>query len=279
MFRTSLRPYYLIGGLIAIGLVITAAGGLLIEGLYKPFLSEPIVAFQFFQDLVSLLAAPLLIAAMYFTRRGSLRAFVIWAGLLVYVGYYYAFYAFGFVYTVFYPLYLALVGLAVASLIGLLASVDMARFRSHIGDQMPVRLISTILGSAFLFVPIWLSMLVHQIKAQQPGETDLVFVLDLCFLIPATAVAAVQIWRRRALGYLLSGVLLVKVAVSGLLLTGGELLKLQRRLPPALDQMMLYIFLGVAGSIGLVSFMQNLSDHQDTQTRSESLRPPHRPRG
>jgi hypothetical protein len=273
MIRISLRLYYLMGTLIAALLAVTAAAGLFVEGLYRPFLSETLIAFQFFQDLVSLIFAPLLLVAMYLTSRGSLRAFVIWAGLLVYVAYYYAFYAFGFVYTLFYPLYLALIGLASASLIGMLTSVDLQTFRTHVSDRMPVRFIGVVLGTAVLFVPIWLSMMVQHIAAQQASETDLVFVFDLCFLIPAIVFAAVQIWRRRPIGYLLCGVLLIKATISGLLLTGGELLKMQRGLPPALDQLAMYVFLGVAGLLGLVFYMRNLHDQPGSEARSEALRP------
>jgi hypothetical protein len=212
------------------------------------------------QDLASLAAAPLLLAAMYLTSRGSLRAFAAWNGLLIYVGYYYAFLAFDFVYSAFYPLYLALVGLSIASLIGLLAGADLALFRARVSDRMPARFIAAVLGSAALFVPIWLSMLVPRIIAQQPGETDLVFVLDLCFLIPAMVFAAAQIWRRRPLGYLLGGALLVKATISGLLLTGGELLSMQRGRPPALDQLAMYVFLGAAGMAGLFFYLRNLRD-------------------
>jgi hypothetical protein len=279
MLRTSLRPYYLMGALIAALLIVTAAAGLLIEGLYRPFLSEPIVAFQFFQDLISLLFVPLLVAAMYLTSRGSPRAFVIWNGLLVYVAYYYAFYAFGFVYTVFYPLYLVLVGLATYSLIGLLTGVDLEAFRARVDERMPVRFIGVVLGTAVLFVPIWLGMMVQRIAARQPAETGLVFVFDLCFLIPAIAFAAVQVWRRRPSGYLLSGVLLIKATVSGLLLTGGEFLKMQRGLPPALDQLAMYVFLGVAGLLGLVLYMRNLRDQPGQEARREGLRPLGQPYG
>jgi hypothetical protein len=278
MIRTSLRPYYLMGALIVALLAVTATAGLFVEGLYRPFLNEPIVAFQFFQDLISLIFAPLLVAAMYLTGRGSLRAFVVWCGLLVYVAYYYAFYAFGFVYTVFYPLYLALVGLASYSLIGLLASVDLEAFRARVDDRMPVRFIGVVLGTAVFFVPIWLGMMVQRIAAQQPAETDLVFVFDLCFLIPAIVFAAVQIWRRRPIGYLLSGVLLIKATVSGLLLTGGEFLKMQRGLPPALDQLAMYVFLGVVGLLGLVFYMRNLHEQPGQEAHRKALRPLSQPR-
>jgi hypothetical protein len=259
------------GILIVALLLLTAGAGVFVEDIYSPFLNETVVAFQFFQDLLSLLFAPLLLVVMFWTQRGSLRAFILWAGLLIYVAYYYAFYCFGFVYTVFYPLYLMLMGLATFSLIGMLARVDLQRFHRHVGDKMPVRLVSGVLAMTLLFVPIWLSIMFHGIRTQQAGTTDLVFVLDLPFLIPACALAAVQIWRRRPLGYLLSGPLLFKAAVSGILLTGGEFLKIQQGLPPALDQLAMYLFLAVVGSTGLVLYMRNLQDGQAQTTEFSSL--------
>jgi hypothetical protein len=267
MVRSSLQPYIVMSVLISVLLVITAGVGLWIEGLYSPFLSETLVAFQFFQDLLSLLFAPLLLVVIFFAHRGSLRAFVIWVGLLVYTIYYYAFYCFGFVYTNVYSLYLALMGLAAYSLIGLLTSVDLQFFRQHVSDKMPVRLISGVLGMTVLFTPIWLGMLVQGIKTQQVGTTDLVFVLDLPFLIPACTFAAVQIWRRQPLGYLLSGPLLFKATISGVLLTGGEFLKMQRGLPPAYDQLAMYLFLATVGSIGFVQYMRNLQMEPSTIAR------------
>jgi hypothetical protein len=234
MIHPSLRPYYLVGAMIAALLAVAAGAGLADPGIYRPFLSPPLVAFQYLQDLASLAAAPLLLAAMYLTSRGSLRAFAAWNGLLIYVGYYYAFLAFDFVYSAFYPLYLALVGLSIASLIGLLAGADLALFRARVSDRMPARFIAAVLGSAALF--------------------------DLCFLIPAMVFAAAQIWRRRPLGYLLGGALLVKATISGLLLTGGELLSMQRGRPPALDQLAMYVFLGAAGMAGLFFYLRNLRD-------------------
>jgi hypothetical protein len=106
VFCHSLRPAYLMGGLIALLLAITAAAGLLVRDIYQPFMSEGLVAAQFIQDFVSLLCAPLLVAAIILIRRGSARAFILWGGLMVYTVYYYAFYAFDHVVTVVYPLYI-----------------------------------------------------------------------------------------------------------------------------------------------------------------------------
>jgi hypothetical protein len=202
-----------------------------------------------------------------------MRAFVIWIGILIFTAYYYAFYCFDFVYTFVYPLYLAIMGLATYSFIGLLTSVDLNSFQQRVGDKIPVRLISVVLGMTILFTPIWLAMMWQGIKTQQVGTTDLVFVLDLPFLIPACALAAVQLWRRRPFGYFVSGPLLFKATVSGLLLTGGELLKMQRGLAPALDQLALYLILAVVGMVSLVQYLRNLQDAPRQATETTVLQP------
>lgn len=278
MMRTSLRPYYLMGSLIAAFLVVTAAAGLLVEGLYQPFIRPELLVGLPVQDAVSLLSAPLLLAAMYFTGRGSLRAFVLWAGLLVYVTYYYAFYVFGFAYTPFYPLYLAMVGLGTYSLIGLLTGANLETLSDHVRDRMPVRFIAVVLGSALLFVPLWLSLILQAIRTQQAIGADLVFVLDLCFLIPAMTFSAVQIWKRRPVGYLLSGVLLLKATLSGVLLTLGSLRQMQLGFQVAVEEMGMYVFLALAGLSALLLYMRNLRDQVGQEIRRDQSRPSKRER-
>lgn len=260
MLHDSLRPYTVMGSLIALLLAVTAGAGLFIPEFYSPFITQPnLVAALYIQDLVSLLGAPVLVAAMWWTLRGSRRAFVVWCGVLVYSVYYYAFYVFGNAYNVLYPLYLALMGLGVYSLIGLLAGVNLPAYVAGVDSRMPTRTLAVILLIALLFVPLWGSMLVQDIRAQQPRSTALVFVLDLCFLLPAITIAGVQLWRRQSFGYLLSGVLLIKAAVSGILLAGSTLWAVQlgyMALP--VEEMGMYLFLTVAGSAGVFLYMRHL---------------------
>ncbi len=70
MFHGSLRPHYVMGALIAALLAITGAAGLLNPSMYLPFIASSLVAGMPVQDLMSLLAAPLLIAAMVYAGRG-----------------------------------------------------------------------------------------------------------------------------------------------------------------------------------------------------------------
>lgn len=254
----------IMGSLIALLLVITAGAGILIPSFYSPFITAPsMAAALWIQDLVSLLAAPVLVAAMIAARRGSRRGLVVWGGVLVYTVYYYAFYVFGYAYTVLYPLYLALMGLGVYSLIGLLHGANLQAFREGVDAKMPVRPLAGILLVALLFVPIWGGMILHDIQAQQPRVTALVFVLDLCFLLPAITIAAVQLWQRRPFGYLLSGILLIKAAVSGILLAVSTIWGTELGLAFAMEELGMYLFLTVAGSAGVFFYFRHL--HDDAQ--------------
>lgn len=258
MPRITLRPYVIMGILIVSALVIVTIGGLVDPSIYAPFIqSDTMRAGLPVQDAAFLLVAPLLGIVMFLARRGSRRALVVWAGLLLSVAYYYAFYVFGFVYTLYYPLYLALVGLSFYSLLGLLAGVDLPDFAGRIAAGMPVRLLAVILGITLLFVPLWLLMIWQGIQTQEVGEAALVYALDLAFLIPAMLLGAVQIWRRRPVGYLLGGVLLVKAAFSGILLTAGSLLQIALGFSVGPDFAM-YVFLLVAGLAGLLLYLRHV---------------------
>lgn len=276
MTRSSLRPYYIMSSLVAAALAVTASAGLLNTAIYSPFVKSPALLVGLpIQDLASLLAAPLLVAAMVLTGRGSRRALVLWAGLLLFAGYYYAFYVFGYVYTIFYPLYIAILSLSFYALIGLLLAVDLPAFARHVDGSMPVRFIAFVLAMPLLLLPIWGMGILQGIQTQQVGPADLVFVLDLAFLIPLMTYAAVQIWRRQPVGYLLGGTGLVKAALSGILLTGGSVRQILSGYAVGPDFGM-YIFLMVAGAAGFILYMRHLHDTpidaQDMQV-SAGMRP------
>jgi hypothetical protein len=266
MWTKSLRPYYLMGILIVGSLALAAGMGLLRPAIYEGYLSEGLIAFQFLQDALTLLLAIALIPLMYLTARGSLRAFVVWGGILVFVPYYYAFFAFGLLYNALYPVYLALVGLGTFSLIGLLIGVDLPAFAQRAKNNMPVHLIAVVLAMPLLLVPLWVAMMLQGIRTQQVQETALVIVMDLCFLIPACAYSAAQIWRRRPVGYLLAGPLLCKAVLSGVLLGAGELQKQLSGQPMALEQFAMWVFLTFAGSIALGFYLRNLHGERARQT-------------
>src|SRR5256885_9755807 len=120
--RTPSRPVWY--SVLLAALLVTACGyGLLNPHAYR--LPTNLVAQARGADLLTLLVAPMLVWASWWGRRGSLRAHLLWLGLLAYVAYTYAEYAFGTPYNDAFPAYVAVLGLSTYGLFDGLLRLDM----------------------------------------------------------------------------------------------------------------------------------------------------------
>jgi hypothetical protein len=211
----------LAGGL----LVVISVCGLLLggRGLYDP---DPALraAFQAQDAVTLLLALPLLAASMWLTRRGSARGLLLWAGMLLYVVYWYYFYVVG---ARFNPLFLAYVAVDAAALVALgalVVRVDVTAVGERFAADSPARAIGGFLvAMALLFTALWCADVVRRLRLGQPLDvvSRHVYAIDLSALLPLMLAAGVLVWRRRPWGYLLAGPLLVKAASSGIMLLAG----------------------------------------------------------
>ena len=84
---------FVLSGLVVGLLLLPSLAGLAfgVHGLYRP---DPGTLPAFVgQDLITLFVAlPLLVTTLWQVRRGSLRALLLWSGLVVYIAYSYAYY-------------------------------------------------------------------------------------------------------------------------------------------------------------------------------------------
>src|ERR671939_2025752 len=93
-----LRPAFALSAILAILLVVAAIPGAFVDGLYRD--TRLIVAADRGSDLLTLLVyVPVLAISLYHSCRGSLRAQIVWLGLVSWVLYYYVLYAFGIRFT------------------------------------------------------------------------------------------------------------------------------------------------------------------------------------
>src|SRR5512143_476634 len=138
-------------------MAIAAGSGLLIAGLYRD--GPGLVAQAIGQDAVTIMVAlPALIICAFLADRGSQRARLIWLGVLVYVVYTYASYAFGIRFNPLFLIYVALLGCSTYALIGGLVTTDWAGIQAGFTEKTPVRAVSIfLLVIAGLFYLIWLS--------------------------------------------------------------------------------------------------------------------------
>ena len=257
---------YILSTMIAVLAVITSAGGLLFNGLYRDNLF--VTSAWKGNDLITLfLAAPILVIAMIYSKRGSLRAQLVWMGALDYMLYNYAFYLFGAAFNWFFLLYVALLGLSIFALIFGLTHLELNGIHGQIRERMPVGWIAAYM----LFVAIGLSLIyiaqslgfiftgeVPAIVTNTGHPTNVVFALDLTLLVPFLALGAIWLIRRKPWGFVLAGILTIKGSLYTIVLTAGSLWAANAGVPDVAGQVPLWVVLTVLGLIACGLFYRNM---------------------
>lgn len=209
---------------IAVLLAIAAGGGFLADGLYHDASYFAVQAVG--QDLVTLIVAlPALVISAILAGRGSERAHLVWLGVLVYLVYSYVIYALAVQFNPLFLVYVALLGFSLYALIWGLVTTDFAGIQARFSQKTPVKAVSIFLAVlAALFYFMWLSETIPALFAGEVPQsvvdngtpTNAVHVLDMAWILPATILTALWLWRGRAVGYTLAGVLLTFLSLLAL---------------------------------------------------------------
>ena len=201
---------------------IASACGILVGSIYARETASWI-AQGMGQDIVTLtLATPLLIIGAIAAARGSYSGRTVWLGALIYLAYSYVVYAFFVHFGPLFLVYVAVLGTSVWALGGGLAGADLtseSTRNAHWRWRKPAAALLMLI--AVSFAGLWLTDIIRSLAAGvAPASATTsglavnpVHVLDLAFLIPATIATSVLLWRRRPLGSLLAGPLLVFCAL------------------------------------------------------------------
>lgn len=215
---TKNNPAFILTILIAVLAVFASAGGLLLDDMYRD--NAFVKTTWLGNDAVTLfVAVPILITALIYSARGSLKAQLVWMGMLDYMLYNYAFYLFGTAFNAFFLIYVALTGLSIFALIFGLVNLDAQKVSQQFKEKTPVKWI----GGYFLFVAFGLGMvyLAQSIAFIATGQlpaivivsghpTNVVFALDLTLLVPWLALGAIWLMKRQPWGYIIAGIINVK---------------------------------------------------------------------
>jgi hypothetical protein len=217
---SSMGAARLLSGIAVLLIAAASTAGLWIDGLYSD--PEPVVAMFRGYDLIALVVvAPVLALSLVSSSRGSVRAQLLWIGMLGSVVYTYAIYVFGTAFNSGFLLHVAVFTVSAYALIFAVVNLDMTAIGWQFRTRTPTRSVAVImlllavsLGGMWVF-----SSLRFAITGRLPEEgsrlvetvgiTHLGFVLDLSLLVPAYALAAVLLWRGVRSGYVLATVLLV----------------------------------------------------------------------
>jgi hypothetical protein len=192
-------------------------------------------------DWVTLVVAlPLLVVALAFARRGSVRGQLLWLGMLGYSTYNYAFYLLGTALNVFFPLYAILLVLSVVGLMLGLSGIGVSAVAAGFAVRTPVRIVGGCLaGIGVGLAGVWLAMWALYTFAGRPTPIEpeafrLVAALDLTVMVPALTTGGVLLWRRAAWGFVLSTVAGVQGSLYLIVLAVNSWISIRRDLaePP-----------------------------------------------
>jgi hypothetical protein len=205
-------------------LVLTAsASGIFLKSIYvRETLSWAVQGIG--QDIVNLVAAVVLFIAAYFVNKGSVKAFLVWSGVLLYLIYAYIIYAFDVHFNSLFLVYVAIVGLSFYALVVFVIHMHLDSLQAYFSANTPARLVSAfLLVLGIVFYLLWLreeipALVTRTIPPSVTAAnlpTNPVHVLDLGLYLPAMIITGLLLWRRKLLGYLLAGPLLVFSILTG----------------------------------------------------------------
>jgi hypothetical protein len=253
---------------IIIGLTVTAAGGsLLFPDVYR----EGVISSGFNKagmqgnDHVTLIVAvPLVIGALIFARRGSLRAQLVWLGMNYYLLYNYSFYLFGLAINWFFPIYAALFILPIVLLIFALPNIDLGDINRRFRPAASINWISVCM---FLFTALlvvawgaqWVNFMASgSLDAVMGDFIRTVAGLDFALLASGMLLGGILLWRRSPWGCVVAAMINISTAVYMLVLVMGLYTQAMAGLEGAATEIPLYGFLGVVCLIASLVLLRNL---------------------
>lgn len=226
MIQPKSRSESVLSIVIAALMALQSAGGLFIRGLYRE--SAISAAGWIGNDLVTLVVAvPLLLGSSIFARKGSLRARLIYLGVLYYELYNNMYYLFGTPFNRFFLVYEALFVLSASAL-----ALGLAKMRKvQVGEAFMPGTPRKLVGG-FMLVPaailgvMWIgetassavSGSVPSIVTANGWLTHLPAIFDLSMIVTPLLLGAFWLWRSLPRGYVAASIVLVQCSVYSLVL-------------------------------------------------------------
>jgi hypothetical protein len=216
----------LLSGAAATLAVVSATTSLAVRDFYVDAMPPDVVIGALGFDAMTVVVALGLGACLVALHRGSDAAWLVWSGLQGYLLYAYALYAFDFVSTPLYIVYIAIVGLSAFAFAQFVRAFNMNALRHwHPGPLPREAMAGTLYTIAGMFAATWTYLVLAATvrRAELPPST--IIVLDLAFTLPLLVIVATMLARHRPLGdFLAPGVFALAAAIT-LGVASGEFLR------------------------------------------------------
>jgi hypothetical protein len=220
---TSLWLWLSIGAaLLAVaGSVIALSVSSIYAGLTPAFLPQALA--QDIANLTVVSPAWLILAAL--ALRGSLRAYLLWLGVLTFTVYNYVMYTFSIPFGPLFLLWVAVLGLSLYALIGGVAALDHEAVAPSFTSRGGIKVTAWFLiVTAVLFGLLWLSEDVPALlSGSRPASvvdmalpTNPVHILDLGFFLPAVIATGVMLLKKKPLAFTVAPAFILFLVLTGI---------------------------------------------------------------
>lgn len=215
-------------------------------------------------DFVTLtLSVPLLAVATWLARRGSLRGSLLLTGTLGYFLYTYLQMSVNTAYNPLFLVYVAILALSLYAFALSLGGLDSATLPQHFSERTPRRAIAGVLFAAGGFLLLaWLGRIVPTLNARtvalENTTTMVIQAMDLGLILPLTFVAGFLLLRRRAWGYLLASVAVMKMLTLGASVSAMAVNMAIQGLPVTLIELAMFPGLTIANLIVAVLLLGSI---------------------
>lgn len=257
--------------LVAFLVLIASSAGLFLKSLYaRETMSWTVQAYG--QDIANIVAAAALFIAVYFVSKGSVKAFLVWIGVVIALIYPYIIYTFDIHFNSLFLVYVAIVGLSFYTLLGSMIRVNLDNLQPSFAATTKARPVSVfLLLVAVLFALLWLS---EDIPALLTGKipqtvmesglfTSPVHVLDLGLYLPAMIITAILLWRRKLLGYILAIPLLVFNILTGIGIVAAQFAASSKGLAASLGVELFIAAIVVVSLVLCVLFLREVKEQKE----------------
>lgn len=212
----------IVAALLAIaGSIIALSVHRIYAGLTPAFLPQALA-----QDIANLaVISPMWLILAALALRGSLRAYLLWLGVLTFTVYNYVIYTFSIPFGSLFLLWVAVFGMCIYSLIGGVTAIDHKVVKSSFTSRRATLLVAwSLIITAILFSFLWLSEDVPALLSNTRPQslidmalpTHPVHILDLGFFIPAVIITGILLIKRKPLAYTLAPAFIVFLILTGI---------------------------------------------------------------
>lgn len=223
--------FYVFSVLVALMVIVASGYGLYYSDLYFNA-EQDFLRLLFNQDfLILVIFVPLLLISTWMVTQGSIRGEFLWFGTIGYLCYVYTGYSFGSVSAKLFLLHMAIAAFTFFLFLVKLALLDIETIRLRFKVTSFNFTAFFMIAMALLIEILWLQtytvLFSKTVLAFSLLDLNMVLavkVLDLTFLGPLCFLAGFWLYARKAIGYALTGILLVMIpAKFGTMITNFDI--------------------------------------------------------